>query len=449
MTEIFETSLSNPIISNTFLEPTTELAIFDDVSHLDFSTLEQQCLAFKNAQKIADIAQYSDTLNDEILAHFEQFKFPQNCVQNPTNLTNPYWQWVIQHRLNPNQILNVVPNADENLRNKRHFGETTPTCECPPLWSFQRMGQTQTMLPDGREIFIGGEFDDFYDPNFCIFNDVVVKYPNGDIQIFAYPENIFPPTDFHSAILIDGYIYIIGNMGYFNQRNYNSTPVYRLNIHSYKMEKIETRNHIGWLNQFKTSIKDGQIIITEGKVFDDDCSPMRENIDDWAFNPSTRTFQNLTNRHWQGFWLRRKDFDHLLTPRYWSAMLYEYLLDDDDIVNDELSRLKDFFGDKYQYDLYKSLFTPPMAHSEMILSQEHFDEVEIYVLDDIKIRYVFHFDYLQVYIQGQLDDNHLTLLQENLCHKMSKLENCPCEIKLLPFHTPFGVTKKVKRIKRI
>ena len=43
-----------------------------------------------------------------------------------------------------------------------------------PFWSWQRFGRTSTALPDGRVIHIAGEHEDFYDPDFCIYNDVMV-----------------------------------------------------------------------------------------------------------------------------------------------------------------------------------------------------------------------------------------------------------------------------------
>lgn len=160
--------------------------------------------------------------------------FPKlNLTQNPTKLTNPYWQWVVHHRLDPYQILEKIPNLDECLGDYRDTNNPLP-----PMWSFNRIGQSQTKLPDGRIIFIGGEFDDYYDPNFCIFNDVVVQYPNGEIEIYGYPTAIFAPTDFHSSTLIGDEIYIIGNVGYLNNRHYNTTPIYKLNIHSLVIEKI-------------------------------------------------------------------------------------------------------------------------------------------------------------------------------------------------------------------
>jgi hypothetical protein len=83
-----------------------------------------------------------------------------------------------------------------------------------PFWSWQRFGRTSTPLADGRTIHIAGEHEDAYDPDFCIYNDVVVEHPDGRREFFLYPKDVFPPTDFHTATLIGHEIVLIGSLGY-------------------------------------------------------------------------------------------------------------------------------------------------------------------------------------------------------------------------------------------
>lgn len=370
------------------------------------------------------------TLTDEILQAFVDYQHPKlNLSHNPTNLTNPYWQWVIQHQLNPYDILDVIPNINPALAEKRNFGEYSPTDTLPPLWSFQRMGQSCTLLPDGRAVLIGGEFDDFYDPNFCIFNDVVVKHPDGKIEIFGYPSHIFPPTDFHTATLIGDEIFIIGSMGYFDQRCYEQTPIFKLNIHTFKIERVESRNHIGWINEHTATAKDGQIIIQNGRVFDNDHSPMRENINTWAFNPKTLIFKNISQLKWQGFWVHRKDLDYLVIDDLKSFITNQQIFPDKD-NSEMLAHLTEKIGKQPDFALLEQLFCPPLAHEVATDDNDIFNTVTIWI-DDIKVRYVIDYQYIQVYVEGLLSDEKLELLQVNLCHKLSKLENSPCEVKPL------------------
>lgn len=117
-----------------------------------------------------------------------------------------------------------------------------------PDWCFKRFGMSETRMSDGRIICIGGEHEDSYDPDFCIYNDVVVIRPaagktalggwSDEIEIYGYPREVFPPTDFHSATLVAEHIYIIGRLGYLEDRAVTSTPVYRLETESYRIESV-------------------------------------------------------------------------------------------------------------------------------------------------------------------------------------------------------------------
>jgi hypothetical protein len=69
-----------------------------------------------------------------------------------------------------------------------------------PVWCFDRLGQSHTLIKNQWVVSIGGEHEDFYDPNFMIYNDIVVRDFHGGIEILGYPRGVFPPTDFHSAI---------------------------------------------------------------------------------------------------------------------------------------------------------------------------------------------------------------------------------------------------------
>ncbi len=126
-----------------------------------------------------------------------------------------------------------------------------------------------TPLPDGRVIEIAGEHEDYYDPDFCIYNDVFVHDRKGNCDIYIYPREVFPPTDFHTATLAGEHIYIIGNLGYLEDRRPGYTQVFRLDIKTLKVERLETRGAMpGWISKHKASY-DGQSVITvkNGKIF--------------------------------------------------------------------------------------------------------------------------------------------------------------------------------------
>jgi len=147
-----------------------------------------------------------------------------------------------------------------------HFDQLTPT------WCYDRFGQSVTKLPDGRRVIIAGEYEDFYDEDFFIYNDVVVLAANGDIEhIFGYPPNVFPPTDFHTAVYVPPHnaIYIIGTVGHQATRNRDVTPVYKLNLTNWQISKVETHGTMpNWISRAEGTFDAtaGVIVLTGGKI---------------------------------------------------------------------------------------------------------------------------------------------------------------------------------------
>jgi hypothetical protein len=146
------------------------------------------------------------------------------------------------------QIKRVIALRDyeDNPTNiTKYVLESTEQCTYDdfPTWEINRFGMSCTKLDDGRIIFIAGEHEDYYDPNFFIYNDVIVI--NGkDITIYGYPTSIFPPTDFHETIKIGNKLWIIGSLGYLIDRNLNNNiQVCCLDIETMKINKVETNGN--------------------------------------------------------------------------------------------------------------------------------------------------------------------------------------------------------------
>ena len=134
-------------------------------------------------------------------------------------------------------------------------------------WTAMRFGQTTTRLPDGRWVQIGGEHEDFYDPDFAIFSDVVVHGRDVEPCVFFYPNDVFPPTDFHSATLDGQTIWIIGGLGYQGSRQEGVTPVYKLNLEDFSISKVETSGQVpGWINRHRAKLTENGIVVTGGKL---------------------------------------------------------------------------------------------------------------------------------------------------------------------------------------
>ncbi len=162
----------------------------------------------------------------------------------------------------------MVSTGFSGYQAQRTFNDTNYH-QSQPVWCFDRFGKTVTQLPDGKIVVIAGEHEDFYDPDFCIYNDVIVAQGDGDLQIYGYSEDVFPPTDFHSATLVGEYIYIIGSLGYLDQRICHHTPVYRLHCETFTIEKVETSGeNPGWIHRHTACYEEpNKISISGGEIF--------------------------------------------------------------------------------------------------------------------------------------------------------------------------------------
>ncbi len=136
-----------------------------------------------------------------------------------------------------------------------------------PGWSAMRFGQSLTRLPDGAVVEIGGEHEDSYDPDFYIYNDVFLHRPDGSITIFGYPERVFPPTDFHTATLLGDWIYIIGGLGYGERRTFDGTPVFRLHLGDFHIEKVDCSGEgPGRIHRHSAFVMNGSILVGGGLI---------------------------------------------------------------------------------------------------------------------------------------------------------------------------------------
>ncbi|MEP1698829.1 MAG: hypothetical protein ABJJ69_20055 [Paracoccaceae bacterium] len=136
-----------------------------------------------------------------------------------------------------------------------------------PVWSFARYGRTATVLPDGRLVFVAGEHEDHYDPDFCIYADVTVLGTDGNVDHYIYPEDVFPPTDNQSATLVGKQIWLIGCLGYPEQRKDDQTQVLCLNTEDFSISTVPTSGHApGWLHGHRSALTAKGIVVTGGKI---------------------------------------------------------------------------------------------------------------------------------------------------------------------------------------
>lgn len=159
---------------------------------------------------------------------------------------------------------------------------------------------------------------------FYIYNDVVVLGPAGDIEIYGYPKEVFPPTDFHSATLIGNEIIIIGCIGYKDERRYGHTPVYRLDLADYHVTEVVSSGDMpGWIFKHTARLaSDGTVVVADGEVVlkRDEREIYRPNVEEYALDVLSSTWRRLTNRKWRQFAICKEkrgmfDIEHWPAPK--------------------------------------------------------------------------------------------------------------------------------------
>jgi len=286
-----------------------------------------------------------------------------------------------------------------------------------------------TELPDGRTIYIAGEHEDFYDSDFYIYNDVVVAHPDGIIDFYCYRKSDFPPTDFHSATLVDETLVIIGSLGYLEERNPKETQVCLLRLDNFEIHKVETSGTSpGWIHRHAATLSEDQksILVTKGKVDVHPGHSLLENFDDWKLNLDDWRWERLTSRNWTQFAIRRKDrrMIPLWDIRHAMWSLEHHL---EDFYKEDMDRLEQFIDYRPNVKLVKDLYNFDNEPYDLHKDDEHYHVFWIY-MDDVRIRFTEEMHSLQVIVEGDLVPNKISLMQQQLIDKLSALVNSPCEL---------------------
>ncbi len=336
-------------------------------------------------------------------------------------MTNASWQWLVRNR----ELNAWAANA--------HF-EGPPSLAVGPCWCFNRFGRSDTTLPDGRVVSIAGEHEDHYDPDFYIYNDVVVTDPTGAIEVYGYSREVFPPTDFHSATLDGERIVVIGCLGYPTQRVPGETPVYALDTGTFAFTKLTTTGDApGWIFEHTaTRSDDGRSITVRGgrrAVIVDGEDDIRENIDDWSLDLATLAWTRLTERRWTVWELSRADGQRhdLMTIEWMSWHVGGKSLFD----RQQLASMGAELGYTPDFALYTSRFTPPVAHTPVEPNIEEMPKTVRITVDGVTVRYVEESFFVRVTIEGTLPKETVATIIEDARAKLELLEHAPWTSRVL------------------
>jgi hypothetical protein len=346
---------------------------------------------------------------------FKEWRAPRFGNDNPQKLESKVWEWLVHSRLSGYASTQMMGGSSAQVAG--------------PTWSFDRFGQSVTELADGRTIYIGGEHEDHYDPDFYIYNDVVVIGLDKTVDFYCYRKSDFPPTDFHTATLVDEKIVIVGSLGYPEERNPEDTQLYSLDLANFEIHRLNGSGRSpGWIHSHTATLSEDKssIILTKGKLYLGQGRPLRENIDDWKLNLADWRWERLTTRNWSQFEIRRKDGVnlHLFEMR---TTLWSLMLNLKDQYQEEMSRLSQALG--YQPDVKRieNLYHFDLDHSDLQKDQDAYNLFYL-TIDGVKLRFTEGLYGLGVVIEGSISGEKEGSIKRQLLDKVSALENATCEL---------------------
>jgi hypothetical protein len=360
----------------------------------------------ERAEEAADQLRKQEPAPALSASEFLELRGARRGTSNPCRLDNALWHWQVRTRWNAYQ-------ANQIYKGPSPF-------DAGPMWSFDRFGTSETLLPDGRTVHIAGEHEDYYDPDFFIYNDVIVIDRDGTIAIYGYPEQDFPPTDFHTATLIGDSIFIVGGLGYSESRLLQQTPVFKLSLNSMRMDAVTTTGGCpGWLYRHKASLSDDgyTIVVSGGERWNGDDRNTFENVDDWIFDTREATWSRLTARDWQQWVMRRVDkkpnriwhvrsakwsreYAHLGMSDFWNHA------DEPDFVSLE--------------QLYKYGGEPPEQGDNAGEYHIHIDGLKVRIKEDSFC--------VSVVVEGRLSPEHLTKFKTTTLSLLERIDGAAYEI---------------------
>ncbi len=326
----------------------------------------------------------------EVVAQFNDWRSPRRGRSNPENQTNDVWSWLIQTLAWPHAAHRAAGTGKKQS----------------PGWCFSRFGRSETQLPDGTTIYIGGEHEDHYDPDFYIYNDVVVLRTASSVVIYGYPTSVFPPTDFHSATLIGDEIFLIGGLRYPRDRLRDTTLVYRLQLSDFSIHQVPTQGDApSWLYKHKAKLASNRscIVCTGGQVTHHPTGKTVENLTTWEFDLEGSWWVPSGTKPFTRWLLMREDESY---NELWGIECV--------IRSNRLSRqstVAEMYRAKFaerghvvDEDLFCSRFSPPVSHSVVTTDAEKDSHrVHRILVDGVVVRYVEQSHEIAVTIEGNLN----------------------------------------------
>ncbi|MCA8956166.1 MAG: hypothetical protein KDC87_08830 [Planctomycetes bacterium] len=355
---------------------------------------------------------------------------PRRGRKNPERFDMPVWAWLVERGVSAYTV------------NQEFAGPSA--FDAGPGWCFDRFGCSRTELPDGRVLHVGGEHEDHYDPDFYIYNDAILRHPDGSVQIFGYPEKIFPPTDFHSATLQDERVWLLGNLGYDERRKPGTTPVFTLDIATMAIRGVATKGAgPGWIHRHSAEFQGDALIVRGGEVFEG--GELVENHAVWALDPRTRRWSQISTSPFQQWIVHRVDGEPMLLFELGMAAFEADCPEMAEVRQTELpaeeflrlgidldpNRRLEAAGCTFDPAVYSVLYAPDLPHevlagpgddTEFGRSQDH----TCLRVGGAVVRYAERLEGVVLRVEGELPEHVVRQLTDDLVGKLSALHGVPC-----------------------
>ena len=353
---------------------------------------------------------------------FDAWRSPREGTENPTRMDNPVWAWLVRNRLQAYDIVQA-------------YGASS-ALDHGPTWCFERFGQSETLLPDGRRLYIGGEHEDHYDPDFHIYNDVVAVMPDGEVAIHGYPRAVFPPTDFHTASLVGTDVYIVGRLGYPEDRRERIASVHVLDTNRYRIRELPTTGDAPpWLHDHEAVVdSDGtRIHIQGGKVIQEQVPVAIANLDRWELRLPDGVWTRTLRSTWPRWCVTRavpgNNALWFIRRMLWRRSV-RWLEDE----QRDRARLEDWLGPGADPERITSLYVPPLPHQAVPPRDDDegaYNTTRIEV-DGVLVRYDEDSGGVMVTIEGDLPQRVQQVLVDDLRTKLEAVEGHGYRV--LPVH---------------
>ncbi len=352
---------------------------------------------------------------------FLVWRAPRIGMANPQRLTNAAWTWLARHK----EMNAYVANA--------HFAGPS-SMAVGPCFCANRFGQSITDLPDGRVFAIAGEHEDYYDPDFFIYNDVIVTDAAGRVEIFGYPREVFPPTDFHTATLVGNRIIVIGCLGYPSQRDPGTTPVFAVDTTTLAITRLTTTGMLPgriFNHEAELAADARTIVIRKGEraMLVHGAEKICDNHDDWSLDLETLTWRRLTERRWPVWELARADGER---NHLWEIEGMSWHADGKTPFDRaQFAAHRKALGRVPDLDVFATRFSPPIAHTKVEDAEARHDTTTIEAAGML-VRYRQESRCVRITVCGRLPEETVATLVDDARRKLEVLEQFAYEARLVP-----------------